>query len=94
MKPIQEAVEEAFEEMSRAIRPRDSGIGTFGAGPSMHAEAKAAAPLWLQKWDDDYRWLLAFSNPERFFTYADAFGYSKEKMLSVFEEYREKHPDT
>ena len=84
-------LEQAFRIMQSAQHPR---TWTHGQGPSMHAESLAAAPRWLQKWDQDKRWMIQFSmDYEGWLVFANAFGLSKENVWDIMEVYKNDWPD-
>lgn len=81
---------EIFRKMDQSIKPRL--LGGFGEGHSMHSDAKSAAPEWLQRWDDDNRWLICFTQGlEGLLVMAEAFGHSREEFLRILMGYRDGH---
>lgn len=92
--------EEMEQEMVRVFQPMDAAadeyrrgpLDGFGQGYSMQADAYAAAPEWLQAWDDKHRWLICFTQGwEGLVRLAKAFGWSKEKLLDDLIYYKSKH---
>lgn len=88
--------EEMEQHMVGVFRPMESAVAqyswTFGRGPDMHDDARAAAPEWLRKWDDDHRWLICFTQGWRgLVIMAKAFGWTKESLLDDLIHYKETY---
>lgn len=89
---MEEHMKEVFRPMEHALNRYRGGMGTFGQGPSMHADARKAAPEWLQKWDDKHRWLICFTQGwEGLVSMASAFNWEKSMLLADLIYYEEKH---
>jgi hypothetical protein len=79
-------IKEIFVSLDCAANKERRG---FAPGFMMQEAAYKVAPKWLQKWDDDNRWVICLTNGwERLVIMARAFGWSKEKLLNSLISYK------
>ena len=85
---IKTALQEVFVAMDKAAGEVRRCCGSFGQGHRIHDAARAVAPEWLCKWDDDKRWAICLARGyDNLVIIADAFRLSEEAMLASMEPY-------
>lgn len=83
--PLEDDLLQAFVSMDAEVGRFHS---TFGQGHAMHDAARAVAPEWLRRWDDDKQWLICFTQGYHgLITMGKAFGLSKDELLASMKPY-------
>ena len=85
-------------ELIQALVSLDAAVvclrSSLGQVHAMHGAARAVAPEWLRRWDDDKRWLICFTQGYRgLVVFAQAFGLSKDELLASMKPYHEEQTD-
>lgn len=86
---------EVEDKLRQAFVSMDAEVSRFrpswGQGHAMHDAARAVAPEWLRRWDDDKRWIICFTQGYRgLVNMAEAFGLSKDELLTSIRTYADK----
>ena len=81
---LETELQQAFVAMDIEVE-RSRG---WGQGYGMHDDARAVAPEWLRRWDDEKRWIICFTQGfSGLVLMAGAFGLSKDELLASMEPY-------
>ncbi len=85
---FEDYVKSVFKETYAESERHRGFFGGFGRGFDMHDAALKVAPEWLRNWGKDNNWAIFLTmNWDGFLSYAEAFGWSKKRVLDSFEYY-------